>query len=795
MTDRTPPQSRALRGFQVGVLLSAVASLLSCDEGVEVATDAGFRKTDAELEDSLRDTPAGATLVYGNARLVDGDQVSVGTAEIGDLDIEQQQRVARPAFFSGEDTFLEDEAWAQSDGETVESGYRVLSVRNEHPTSPRPPKWGAPTIGDDIQDAMQNSDPDETVQVILEVRNFAEWDIPTLPFAASLSAAEYLQAVQGRADKIEARRALSQSVAHPISEHIERLGGEVLNVRWGTGSIRAEVPLKAIDELGQRTDLETIRLRPVRKLTAQISLGDALDEDWIDADRFHANGFIGEYGNSAFHGYDELVGAVIDTNGLPSNPCFTMDARVTPTHNCTASESWQRLTGRWECDTSSCTEITGSDDFSAHGNHGTKAASIMLGDYDDCQGYGRALGDAGYSPSSPCHSSTWQQDSSGVAREARLVYVAMGDGVDPNSADTEEAIDMLIDEYPPDVINMSYRFDGCDPASSLPGEDSAEDAYDQGVFVVASAGNNHSGNGCTVNSPADTPKVWSVNSVDDDCTYNECPIDSANSNTGGADVEIGDCCGSTEELAIIDSAAPSKLTHKTGSYGTTYGEVYDGDVNGGSSFAAPLVAGAVLIVKDAFLQDGRTWVNNPGRLYSIMMAMHDRHKAYTMAGTSWRASSTTSKYWGLGRLKLRLFRNAEMPGSWGWIYKTKTFSVGSTSEYYKRIKSTGLPDDLEVLKCTMFQEEDMSGKDYVNDIELRLYVSNDTRSSCSTSPSGSYTTRSWDTGYNLRKFVSYEGTLDGRCAWVGIDPDEIDSTTSTYNFCYYASVLDDEAQY
>ncbi|MEE9365095.1 MAG: hypothetical protein V3W44_00210 [Dehalococcoidales bacterium] len=249
-------------------------------------------------------------------------------------------------------------------------------------------------------------------------------------------------------------------------------------------------------------------------------------------------------------------------------------------------------------------------------------------------------------------------------------------------------------------------------------------------------------------------------------------------------------------VGIIGSVAPDRYTHKThkGSSSYTNGKVQTTVSSVGSSYASPYFASAVIAVKHFFLAKGHTWVNNPGRLHSIMMAMHDRHSSTTKAGTTSRRTSGNGKWWGMGRLNLRRLSNNTMTGAWGWVYKTKSFVAGAQllPPYHNRL-SGPMPSGLEMVKCTTFQQEDLSERSYINDIEVRLIVSNDTRTSCSSSPTGSYSTVAEQTDSDYRKVVAYEGALTGRCVWLQIDPQRIGTPgVTTNNFCTWASEMDDE---
>src|SRR5262249_49789181 len=82
---------------------------------------------------------------------------------------------------------------------------------------------------------------------------------------------------------------------------------------------------------------------------------------------------------------------------------------------------------------------------------------------------------------------------------------------------------------------------------------------------------------------------------------------------------------------------------------------------GGSSGAVAVVSGLAADVKSLYLARGDTWINNPGTLQTVMLAMTDRHFDTTSA----QKQTGGDPIYGFGRVKLRRFGAAGATGADG----------------------------------------------------------------------------------------------------------------------------------
>ncbi|MBH0164084.1 S8 family serine peptidase [Fictibacillus sp. 7GRE50] len=151
---------------------------------------------------------------------------------------------------------------------------------------------------------------------------------------------------------------------------------------------------------------------------------------------------------------------------------------------------------------------------------------------------------------------------SGINSKVKIMPLKAGDGEGLSLSDTVEAIYFAID-HGANVINMSY---GSDQADILEYE-AIEEAYNQGIVVVAATGNENS----EVNYPGAYPQVIAVGAVDQQLRVTDF------SNKGN----------------LVDLVAPGTSILSTNIKGT-----YDwGD---GTSFATPMVSGAASYIKGIY---------------------------------------------------------------------------------------------------------------------------------------------------------------------------------------------------
>src|SRR5262249_24980440 len=304
--------------------------------------------------------------------------------------------------------------------------------------------------------------------------------------------------------------------------------------------------------------------------------------------------------------------------------------------------------------------------------HATQMTSTILGDYSGGQADGLNMGDPDPACAGGCdHDFTFKNRATGIAPEASLVFW----GRHPLSTADYSQDDALAESFigaaarHVDIVSDSWVWrdpiPDCNPIPMLALEEEAENAFDDGIFVVNAAGNTSDPSACHVSSPADLPKVFAVNGLPTgqspgcETDYNKCMIvpvtNNPASSRGGATATTPDRGAHPAALRPIALAAPPGLRCVTFELGD-HGSVRPNASSGGSSQATAVVSGSAALVKSFFLaRKEDKWINSPGRLFTVMLALTDRH----FDGTSTQRTTGSDPYRGFRRLKLRRFaRNA-----------------------------------------------------------------------------------------------------------------------------------------
>ncbi len=498
-------------------------------------------------------------------------------------------------------------------------------------------------------------------------------------------------------------------------------------------------------------------------------------------------------GSNGYHdsGYDgqpssgnELLLGVLESYGFQDEACFLGDASCDPS---------SRTRARFNCTGSGCTATSNFTDEQAHG---TIVTSIAIGDYsqDQADGHDSAIASG---------LSSWEFPATGYAREAELHYYAAGTesgkvkgyacahGIGTNCVTV-------------DVLNASNgdTVGACDAASWHVLEDALEDAWDDGVLPVTITHNDGVGmDVCEVRSPADIPKAFAVGAVDpDDSSSHASWTFSDYSNRGGGMSKIGFAEFSTS-MSMVDLVAPGRPGHVTTEDGT-YGEVsVDGPQSTGNvseegtSYAAPQVAGAALQVKHRMLDLGLDWIDDPGRLHTVMLSMGDRATAGNGANgatspaciSGGRLRCGADRQYGLGRLRLRLHDLM-------WM-RTNTFT--SSSQVHKEIVFGGaIPSGKVILKCVTQQREDMNDadKDDISGVTLSVQVRAKSDGECVVD-AGSLIRTITDNEPDDKHMVvvlDAEHNIEGNCMQLIVDPTVISSAGSvvTHTYCQADNNLD-----
>ncbi len=811
---------RGIRPIAIATI-AAVAALVPAPARLDDETARGRQGTAAGGGTKPR-----AEVIFRSEREETADGSVLWSDVQGDLDADQAQRAGRPWSYLHESTLFEESAWSRSDdGLTVRYGYSVSRRPNPSPIRHKR-GWTPPEVDPALAQELAEGDPTAVLPLTLDVRGVPAWDIPLQPVAHARSADDLTKAQESRRRALADRKAASEKRFVPIAQAVEALGGEIV-ARGGLGGwLSVRMPASAVAVLLERKDLRRVSLLRGRAVEhgGSIQLSRVRSDAYIDARQYLDAGYTGETGNPARHGFGDITVGVVEINQLEDAACFVYDG--------TECSGETRLQEMFRCDDfdrdgNYCEPVSGFRDNDDIATHATFVSSTVLADYTQGQGEAYALGDGSWTAASG-HSAQWRDDNTGIAREARLIF--FGQMADNDSDDGTQTSSGLADAFDDsidrsvDITNSSWGWnsDGSSSCSLLavaPHELEAENAFDDGILMVVSSGNPNTGvcnsdrnttcnvnsdcvgtgpciastGTCNIGSPADLPKTLAINALnaaEPGCQsgYLNCLTDVNFSANGGinATVNGNTCTGCVAGNSLTTLNRFCGATTPGGLQGSA------GACFAGTSAAAPVVAGAAALVKDHYLSTGQNFINNPGRLHTVMLGMGDRHN-HNFGQASSQLTVGVSRLMGTGRLKMRLFENGAGMGPWGNNVSVWNFVSGSGDVVYTPW-NTPIPAGAEVLKCVSYQVEDMSAKADISQIELEVRLRQPVSGQCG-DPAGPVYATLIDAGAEIVHMAAFENDsipLANACVEVTLENFHTTAAGVTaITQCYYAGVDDD----
>lgn len=829
-------------------LLTGDPPSLSCYyEIIEDGSEAG-RMVPAELEE-----------IFFERRTVNPRQEVLSTVRRGELTPEVHERAANPAKYLDEPFLYHSQLMTDADADGNEvTTYRILRQRNPRPAAKLLTPPGPPRVDPALWPHVETLRPEDDLLLLVKLAGLPDPVVP-LPLPPERFDA---QTVATNAERIQAAKLAHTSLVEEklelLDQDFQRWGVRVIETFEGIAWVKLSLPVQSLDILLSHSSITAVELDAVDAQDLGCTgtpplnqdmwlLGEGRRADRMDIDRFHAAGHTGHRANATRHGYSRLLAGVVESSWLEDElPAFSgrfifkKDCSVSPcvyppNYNYPDDDehTYPELNGvlYWR----EKYQTAGKEDSS--GSHGSMVSSIFTGNYLNNEAYGVSMGDPTWDGSGE-HCDPWENASTGMAPGAYLWYVnAMLGG---NSSSSSRAAYIraynTLNTYNIDVLNCSHSLTtaDCKIAPTWSTEDTLENLYDNGVLIVAAAGNNlleYSNTDCSLNSPGDTPKVLAVAGLDandlsfqnDTCSspaqrccrgtpapsnnwgYQSCILDDRRTATGGIDLIINGTPRARAYSGIAVSAA-QEVYHASFSrnmdiakdieidsgllflYGTNGNPWPHGWVSranhaaaGGTSAAAPHVAGAGVVLKHWQLYKGNTVFNNPGAMQALLLAMSDRWDP----DLGRRVLGVDEKS-GFGRLKLRLLDQV-LNGPFiptAFYYNSFSFTSSSPSAGFYAWP-TPMPNETDFVKCVMFEPEDMSQESgpNVSDLYLQMNLRDpDSNGSCSAySP---YYYGYHDSSYDLRHMAASQGNQNvGRCLQVTISKRHVDSEGATVRHC------------
>jgi len=385
--------------------------------------------------------------------------------------------------------------------------------------------------------------------------------------------------------------------------------------------------------------------RGVRRVEKNDEVQQLFVDGWEAAraaqiDQYINAGTVGSRANPSRHGHGRIALGLLDYS-------FEDDFE---------SIGDARVRERWNCATAPCTSL--ADINAAMLPPWPLGGSVL---WDTRHGTACAQIASGRTPTG----GAYQSARGGSSRGAALFLMTHG----PNAA----SILRVYERMASSIVDILSSSTGTSGFADCTGTGPVSVALNNlsriyGTFVVQAAGNhNHSDPvACTVSDPAGATYAFPVGAVLDSATVGLPAANYATVQSGG--IYLHSSRGNVPYLlgkrSIIATTAVGAQTLLPNALPNLYANIGDG-----TSFAAPLVAGAAVDLRDWWLLNGPTYLgygygtgfmNDPGFTYVQLLLMGDRQLE-----NGGRADEGFDSLFGNGRFRARMFNTAGMDDPWG----------------------------------------------------------------------------------------------------------------------------------
>lgn len=482
-----------------------------------------------------------------------------------------------------------------------------------------------------------------------------------------------LEVAAAREEAIIGRKKGMARRQEDLVQAVEAAGGRVTYASWTSGSLDAELPASALEDLARHPGVFSIDYAEPQ--APAIYQGD----DYFiatDAENFEP-GHPGLHGLSSKHSYTSRIVLALGEECIDqTNPAWQNAAPPSG-----STRGWF-----YDCDPIGPCSMGGVENCSGSDSHGTRVAQMMTADFMDGQ--------------DPSLSTTARRRRTGTCPECKFFFF-QDQNLNNRTKTLNAACDVGVDIFESSISTVAQS---CDGSGHFDG--ALQSLIDCDAVYVQSAGNNGAGPGCTTSYPADHPWTLTVSGV---ATQLSCHTSGAyytSSCPHHSDASIGGARydGTDGAASVVDLAAPYVFGNAINP--GTRDPVQCG-VTAGTSFAAPIVAGLTAMLMDWYNVHLDTSIFYDNRMRNFMLLMGDR--STNVAGTA-RLVNDTSVHWGAGRVGLVPFDNRLI---WDVYRASTTVGRNDTWTFNVPIISLGLAT---FFKAAVWHD----GKNYSNEPILRL---------------------------------------------------------------------------
>ncbi len=524
------------------------------EDGIQRSEDLGVfavSETPARLEDESpvyfveddgteggRLVPSDIELIYEEIRVQDAADRELSHVTRGALTLEVWQRTSHPQFFmdasepylyheEGGTTYLEDG--------TQRHTYRIRRQPNRSDADKPLTLPGPPQVDSLVMEAWAKATEEQSLELMVRLAGLPEFQPPPLPPKGLFPESEESRAQEIREAYLREHASRFAAAAAGFQTDVEAAGGRLLEVFPNIGWVSLTLPQEGMDTLVGHTGINRMILmnQPTEDCACNSSehydcslntpwwmLGEGRRNDRLDADKFLNAGIDGLRGNPDRHGHSRLLAGIVES-GMSENESlalrtmdqwgtrlFVFDCAQNP---CYYPQSPNELVEDWE------QMIGGVLNWVEASNvtHGTSVTSVLAADFRLGQANGNAFGDHTFLWNwlNMTHCAEWVNASTGMAPGSAVIYA---NAAPDNSAAYIRAYDVMQEENV-DVLNCSHKLgSGCNISSSSSTEDELENAYDDGILVIAASGNEGGGpiaTSCPLPTPSRSSRfpAWMLN--------------------------------------------------------------------------------------------------------------------------------------------------------------------------------------------------------------------------------------------------------------------------------------------